>query len=328
MTKRALITGIFGQDGSYLAEILQEKGYEVHGVARMPLSRNAERIQRFLKSKGISPAIHECRLDRFSEVANLLERLKPDECYHLAATQYSSSTSSSTRDTVARQLYQNNVLTGSNLIYSMKEHSPQTRLVLAGSCLMFDATRETHQDEKTPYASKSDYGLSKIAVASLAKAFRESLGLPISTAILYNHESPRRDGSFVTQKIAHTVVLIKERRQEKLTLANLDSQKDWGYAKDYAYGMWLMSQQETPDDYILATGTGHTVQEFVKEAFHAVGILEWEKYVDLDQSIASVCEAILIGNPEKACRQLGWRHSKTFPELVKWMVTSAMEGSS
>ncbi len=320
--KKAVVTGIFGQDGSYLTEILYNKGYEVHGIIRKPLSQNTKRIAQYLFGKEIKIHTHEIDLNEYRDVVKLLAELKPDECYHLAATHYSSSTSQGERKKIACTLYENNIRSASHLIHGINEVSPKTRLVLAGSCLMFDGTSQSPQTELTPYQSNSLYGLSKIAAAELARFYRDTENMHFSTVILYNHESPRRGSSFVTQKIAEQVVLIKEKQKKEIVLGNMDSQKDWGYAKDYAYGMWLMAQADSPDDYILSTGVTHTVEDFLRLAFQAVNITGWKNYIRLEPSYTSVGQAQLIGNADKAYRKLGWKHTIKFDELVTLMVQS------
>lgn len=327
MPKKALITGVYGQDGSYLAEILAGKGYEVHGVEKEPLSENAAKIKAHLVAKRVFVNLHKCDLNKSEDVNSLLKEMKPDECYHLAATHYSSSTNENERDRVSSILYKNNVISALNIIHAIKTFSKTTRLVLAGSCLMFDDVPQSPQNELMPFATTSIYGLSKIAASNLASLYRKAYNLHLSTAILYNHESPRRLDSFVTKKIAQNVVKIQKGEIKTFTLANLDSCKDWGYARDYAFGMWLMAQQKNPDDYILSTGKGHTVEEFVDQAFKTAGICDWKKHVKLDEGISVRTGAKLIGCSDKACKKLSWGHSMSFSKLVKLMVEAELAHS-
>ena len=326
MTKTALITGIFGQDGSYLTELLHEKGYTIHGIVRRPLSNNAARMADYLSRKQIPITLHEANLAIFPEVANLIKELRPHECYHLSATHFSSSTSAEDRKRIASLLYDSNVLSASHLIHALMRHSPETHLILAGSCLMFEKTTDTTQTEETPFLSSSTYGLSKIAATELASAYRDQRGLHLSTAILYNHESPRRDISFVTQKISRQVVRIKNGSEGYLVLGNLDSQKDWGYARDYVRGMWVRGKEGRGRDYILASGQAHSVEEFARLAFDAVGLPNWRDYVRIEEALASTTAKTLVGNPAKAQRQLGWRPTLSFEGLVALMVRCAVQG--
>lgn len=326
MKKTSLITGLFGQDGSYLAELLSRKGYEVHGVARTPLGEASERIARHLTASGISPVLHACDLNDPAAVGDLIGSLKPDECYHLAATHFSSEATAEERSRIAARLYRNNVLSGSNLIHAVQGRSPSTRLVLAGSCLMYDATDRTPQDEGLPYRSNSAYGLSKIAVAELAKAYRERDGLHLSNAALYNHESPRRPDSFVTRKIAEAVAGIKKGEIDSFVLGNVNARKDWGFAGDYVEGLWRMAQQPAGDDFILATGVTHSVEEFLVHAFRAVGVSDWTPYVKVNDKLATSLPIELRGDASKAARKLSWKPAVGFPELVERMVKASLNG--
>lgn len=324
MTKSALITGIFGQDGSYLAELLHSKGcYEIHGIARRPLSPSAKAMAEFLTKSGCSAVLHDCDLKSSESISDLVKQLKPDECYHLAATHHSSSATEEQRRDVARILYENNVLMGNNLLHAIALFSPKTHLVLAGSCLMYDDSVITPQTENLPYCSCSVYGQSKIAVADLAKVYRHDYGIHVSNAILYNHESPRRSASFVTRRIARHVALIRQKKINSFPLGNLDSVRDWGYAKDYVAGMWLMAQQRDPDDYLFATGNAHAVEDFVRCAFEVADIPNWRQYVDVDERMVLRNSTRLVGNSEKAYRKLSWGHTVSFEALVQLMVEAA-----
>lgn len=324
--KTALITGIFGQDGSYLAELLQAKGYAVHGVARAERSSQSVAIAQHLASRGVRTVLHVCDLLDYDSVAALFSALQPDECYHLAAVHYASSTSPEAEADAGRQVYEVNLRTGANCIFAVRAQSPRTRLVLAGSCLMYDALTASPQRETMPFASHSMYGLAKAAVAELARGVRASAGLHVSNAILYNHESPRRGDAFVTQKIARQVARIKRGDATTLTLANLDSRKDWGHAADYVQGLWRMAQQATGDDYILATGETHSVEEFVGQAFEIAQVPRWRDHVRLDASLVARPPLTLVGDARKARDILGWSPQVAFPVLVQQMVTAAMNG--
>ncbi|OGQ23314.1 MAG: hypothetical protein A3I05_05090 [Deltaproteobacteria bacterium RIFCSPLOWO2_02_FULL_44_10] len=328
MKKRALITGVFGQDGSYVAELLAKKGYEVHGIARLPLSKNAQRICAFLQKNGIDIITHECLLEKYTDVLALISALRPHECYHLAATHYSSQATEAERLTIARELYQNNIISASNLLHAIHVSSPETKVVFAGSSLMFDATNESPQDETTPFSTASIYGLSKVAAAELARFYRAQHGMHVTNAILYNHESPRRSFDFVTQKIAWNVAQIKMGTSTTMTLGNLHSAKDWGYAQDYANGMYLAAQQEKSDDYIFATGELHSVEEFLSYAFRAIGVEQWRDYVTIDATLATKLDTPLRGNAQKAYQQLNWKHTLTFSELAEKMVNAVLDEKS
>lgn len=326
MKQKALITGIFGQDGSYLAEWLISRGYEVHGVIRTPLSENSRRVRDHLVGRGVTPVVHECSLTRFEDLASLMGFLKPEECYHLAAAHYNSAASLDERKTLDRFIFETNVLSTSNLIMAMRERSPRTRLVVAGSWAMFDACPQSPQDEATPFATKSIYGLSRVTAAELVRVHRLIDGLHLSMAILYNHDSPRRESTYVTQKIARSVVEIKKDKIRTFSLMNLDSRRDWGYARDYAIGMSLMAQQKDPDDYVLATGVSHSVEDFIEHAFAAANITEWREHVTVMPDGAPRTETLLVGKPAKAFGRLGWNHTVSFPELAGRMVNAAAAG--
>ena len=325
--KKALITGIFGQDGSYLAELLFSKGYEVHGVVNKNSPEISKKIKTHLMSKGLSPILHECNLNCFDEVLELIELVLPNELFHLAATHYSSASTPEQRNKMSRVLFRDNVVSASNIINGIYEASTPTRLVLANTCMVYDDCKTSPQDETINYATKSIYGYSRIVASDLLKIYRSIHNLHLSTAILYNHESPRRTESYVSQKIARNVVRVKKGEINKFSLGSLDSRKDWGYAKDYAYGMWLMAQQDSPDDYILATGNSWTVGEFVEAAFSVVGIHDWKKHIDINANIVSRTNVLLVGNHGKAEQKLSWRHSVNFRELVEIMVKAAVTNS-
>jgi GDPmannose 4,6-dehydratase len=319
--KRALITGIFGQDGSYLAELLSKMEYEVHGVQRAAASEHSVQLRSHLANKGITPAIHSCDLSDYVAVRQLLEYVQPAECYHLAAVHYSAEVLLSEQLERDRALFEQNSLSTLNLLCAIQEVSPRTRFVLAGSCMMYDDCETSPQDGTEPFRSRSLYGLSKIAASQLTEFFRAARGLHASTAILYNHESPRRQAHFVTRKIVQGLVKVTRGQLPYLELGNLQSVKDWGYARDYVHGMWLMAQADAPGCYILATGRGHRIEDFVRETADLLGIKDPGDVVRLQAGLTRPAEQVpLIGNPHRACRELGWSHSVNFRQLVELMV--------
>ena len=325
--KRALITGIFGQDGSYLAELLSRMDYEVHGIPRPSPSEHSLKIQTYLAQKGVTPIVHKCDLSRFADVQGLIKTVTPDECYHLASVHYPAQTLLETQLKHDRVLFKQNTLSVLNLLYAIRETSPETRFVLAGSCLMYDDCQFSPQSEATPFRSKSVYGLSKITGHQLTDLFRNSYNLHTSTAILYNHESPRRQPHFVTRKIVQGLIKVKRGQMQCLELGNLDSVKDWGYAGDYARGMWLMAQADSPRDYILATGIGHTVEDFVRETAHLLDLRNWREAVSVKDGLTRPLEHVtLIGNSQRAQMELSWTHSLTFRQLIELMVQQELEG--
>lgn len=325
MNKTALITGIFGQDGSYLAEQLSAQGYAVHGVARTPLSAHAQKIRAHLASKGLRPCLHECDLDNAAGVTALLRRLMVDECYHMAAS-HRSSHAAATDGPFDHALYAPNVMPALNLLAAISVVSPRTRIVLAGSCLMFAGACSTPQNEATPFAATSMYGVAKTAIAELARYYREQHGLHASMAILYNHESPRRRDDFVTRTIVRHLVRIASGEISDFELDNLHAVRDWGYAKDYALAMSLMAAREQPGDFVLATGTGRTVEDFLSAAAGVAGIRDWRDRVRVSDASAAHAGGPIVGDASEAERLLGWRHSMTFGDLVALMVHSEQQG--
>ena len=325
--KKALITGIFGQDGSYLAEILTEQGYQVHGIARTHLSDHAQKISAHLKTKGIKPIIHECDLLNQEQIGTLVKMLQPEECYHLAATHYSSQAHRGQNVNAMTKIYTDNVLSVLHLLNVFTEISPNTRLILAGSCAMFSATHETPHNETTHFATDSLYGLSKVSIAELADHFRKMWGLHVSVAILYNHESPRRPEDFVTKKIVHNLKRMSCGEINGFELDNLYSVKDWGYAKDYANGIHLMGLQTQPQNFILATGIGHSIETFLSSAAELIGVSNWREKIQVRQAEMPNPKPIpLIGDPAKAVEKLGWHHTLSFNALVALLVKSEFDG--
>ena len=323
MTKKALITGITGQDGSYLAELLLGKGYEVHGIVRRASTFNRGRLDAIYAD----PKFHEKRLFlHYGDLADpgsliqLLAKIQPDEIYNLAAQSHvrvSFDIPEYTMDVTA---------TGTlRLLEAIHQMGLKAKFYQASSSEMYGKVLEVPQSEKTPFYPRSPYAVSKVCAHWATVNYRESYGMHASNGILFNHESPRRGEAFVTRKITLAVAQIKAGLQDKLSLGNLDAKRDWGYAKEYVEAMWLMLQQEKPDDYVIATGETHSVREFLEEAFGTAG-LDWQKHVVFDQRYLRPAEVdLLIGDCSKAERQLGWKPKTTFKDLVKLMVEADIE---
>lgn len=311
--KKALITGITGQDGSYLAELLLDKGYEVHGIIRRSSSFNTARVDHIFDQLHL----HHGDLTDASNIARLLHRVAPDEIYHLGAQSHvrvSFDTPEFTGDVTG--------LGTVRLLEAIRESGARPRFYQASSSEMFGKVQEIPQRETTPFYPRSPYGCAKVFAYWTTINYRESYGIHASNGILFNHESPRRGETFVTRKITRAVAEICRGKRKELRLGNLDAKRDWGYAKEYVEAMWLMLQQEKPDDYVIATGKTHSVREFLEEAFSLVQ-LDWEKYVVIDPKYFRPTEVdLLIGDPSKAKRQLGWEPKTTFKQLVELMLES------
>ena len=316
--KKALITGITGQDGSYLAELLVEKGYEVHGIIRRASTFNTGRIEHLY----LDPHIHGVRLflhygdlsDSVSLV-KLLYDLKPEEIYHLGAQSH-------VRVSFDIPEYTSNItaLGAIRILEAVRETGVRPRFYQASSSEMYGKVQAVPQTETTPFWPRSPYGVAKVFAYWATVNYRESYGLHASNGILFNHESPRRGETFVTRKITRAVARIKRGLQKDLFLGNLDARRDWGYAREYVEGMWRILQQDSPDDYVLATNETHTVREFCQEAFAHAG-LDWEQFVEHDTRYERPAEVdLLIGDPAKAKRQLGWEPKVKFHDLVRLMV--------
>ncbi len=323
--KRALITGITGQDGSYLAELLLKKGYEVHGIIRRSSSFNTQRIDHIYTDPHFDNRrlfLHYGDLTDSVALVKLLYDLKPDEIYNLGAQSHvrvSFDIPESTGDIVG--------LGTQRILEAIRETGigKNTRFYQASSSEMFGKVQEVPQTEKTPFWPRSPYACAKVYAYWLTVNYRESYNLHASNGILFNHESPRRGETFVTRKITRAATRIKMGLQEKLYLGNMDAKRDWGYAKDYVDMMWLMLQQDNPDDYVVATNETHSVREFVEETFGLLG-LDWEKHVHHDQRYERPAEVeLLIGDPAKARKQLGWEPKVKFKELVKIMVDADLK---
>ncbi|WP_297204578.1 GDP-mannose 4,6-dehydratase [uncultured Brachyspira sp.] len=316
--KKALITGITGQDGSYLAELLLEKGYEIHGIIRRSSSFNTERIDHLYKDPHINDVkmfLHYGDLSDSSNLSRLLEKIEPDEIYNLAAQSHvrvSFDMPEYTADVVG--------LGTIRILDAIKETQIKTKFYQASTSELYGKVVETPQTEKTPFYPRSPYACAKLYSYWITVNYRESYDMYACNGILFNHESPRRGETFVTKKITHAIAKILNKEQDKLYLGNLDSKRDWGYAKDYVEAMWLMLQQEKADDYVIATGETHSVREFLDEAFGLVG-LDWKKYVEIDPRYYRPAEVdLLLGDPAKAKEKLGWKPKTTFKELVKIML--------
>lgn len=323
--KRALITGITGQDGSYLAELLLEKGYEVHGIIRRASTFNTSRIDHLYQDPHLNNVrlfLHYGDLCDPGALVKLLYNLKPDEIYNLGAQSHvrvSFDVPESTGDIVG--------LGTLRILEAIRESGlvEHVRFYQASSSEMYGLVQEVPQTEKTPFWPRSPYACAKVYAYWLTVNYRESYKLHASNGILFNHESPRRGETFVTRKITRAATRIKMGLQEALYLGNMDARRDWGYAKDYVEMMWMMLQQDNPDDYVVATGETHSVREFVQETFAALD-LDWEKYVKRDARYDRPAEVeLLIGDPAKAKKQLGWEPRIKFKELVKIMVEADLE---
>jgi GDPmannose 4,6-dehydratase len=326
MTKRAIITGITGQDGSYLTEFLLAKGYEVHGIVRRASLFNTDRVDHIYHDPHVAgPALrlHYGDLADASSLRCILESVDPEEIYNLGAQSHvkvSFGVPEYTGDIVA--------LGALRLLEAARDHAQRggkkIRVYQAGSSEMFGAAPPP-QSEKTPFYPRSPYAVSKVAAHWYAVNYREAYDLFVCNGILFNHESPRRGETFVTRKITRAVGRIKMGLQEKLFLGNIDARRDWGFAGDYVEAMWLMLQQDKADDYVIATGESHTVREFLEQAFAEVG-LNWQSYVEFDPRYLRPTEVdALHGDPSKAQKQLGWKPRMSFGELVKIMVMNDLE---
>jgi GDPmannose 4,6-dehydratase len=321
--KKALITGITGQDGSYLAELLLEKGYEVHGMIRRSSSFNTERIDHLYvdpHTAGARLFLHYGDLDDASSLNILLKKLRPDEIYNLGAQSHVRVSFD-----VPEYTGQTTGIGVTRLLEAVRELGLSgTRLYQASSSEMFGASPPP-QNEGTVFYPRSPYGAAKVYAYWMAVNYREAYGLHISNGILFNHESPRRGETFVTRKVTRAAARIKVGLQQKLFLGNLDAKRDWGYAKDFVEAMWLMLQQEKPDDYVVATGEAHSVRELCEQAFGHAG-LDYRKYVEIDPRYFRPTEVdYLLGDASKAERQLGWKPRTSFQELVRLMMEADLE---
>jgi GDPmannose 4,6-dehydratase len=326
MKKKAFITGISGQDGSYLAEFLLSKGYEVHGLVRRNSTVFRSRIEHLLPEYENSPRhggrlfLHYGDLADGTNISSLLYEIQPDEVYNLAAQSH-------VKISFEVPVYTADI-TGVGtlrLLEALRQTGSKARFYQASSSEMFGKVRETPQNELTPFYPRSPYGCAKAFSYFQTVNYRESYNLFACNGVLFNHESPRRGENFVTRKITKSVAEIKKGTRDKLLLGNLDARRDWGYAPEYVEAMWLMLQQDTADDYVIATGETHSVREFVEEAFGLAG-LDWQKYVRVDKSYFRPAEVdLLVGDPTKAREKLGWQPKTNFKDLVKLMVEADCE---
>jgi GDPmannose 4,6-dehydratase len=316
MSKRAIITGITGQDGSYLAELLLSKGYEVVGIVRRASAPNYWRIQHLLERITLRPAD---LLDQLSLI-RVVDEVRPQEFYNLAAMSFVPAS------------WDQPMLTGefnaqgvTRVLEAIRQVDPKIRLYQASSSEMFGKVREVPQSELTPFYPRSPYGVSKVFAHYITVNYRESYDLFAVSGMLFNHESPRRGLEFVTRKVTDGVARIKLGLADSLPMGNLDAHRDWGYAGDYVKAMFLMLQQDVPDDYVIATGLSHSVRDLIEIAFAHVG-LDWQKYIRLDPKLIRPAEVErLIGDSSKAQRQLGWKPTVDFERLIKMMVDADLE---
>jgi len=313
--RRAMISGITGQDGSYIAELLLSKGYEVHGIVRRVAIEDPEHRLTRLDAIRSRIHVHAASLESYASIHQVVAQVMPDECYHLAAQSFVSYSFDDEFSTL------NANINGTHyLLAAVKNIVPHCRFYFAGSSEMFGKAEEVPQTERTRFHPRSTYGISKVAGFELTRNYREAYNLHASSGILFNHESPRRGFEFVTRKITSGVARILAGRSKELRLGNLEAKRDWGHAREYVYGMWLMLQQDAPDDYVIATGETHTVSEFAELAFAHVG-LNWRDYIVPDADLFRPAEVnLLLGDASKARTKLGWSHRIGFEELVREMV--------
>ena len=315
MRKTALITGITGQDGSYLAELLLKKNYKVHGIVRrVALEDRVHRLWRLRKILN-KIKLHAASLESYASLVKIVQKVRPDEIYHLAAQSYVSYSFEDEFSTI------NTNVGGTHFVLSaLKEFSPKSKFYFAGSSEMFGKVKEVPQNENTPFNPRSSYGISKVTGYELTKNYREAYNLFCCTGILFNHESPRRGFEFVTRKISHAAARIKLGLQKDLELGNINARRDWGHAQDYVLAMWKMLQLKKPQDFVIATGKQHSVKEFAKLAFEILD-LDYKKYVKYNKIYDRPSEvASLLGNYSKAKKIIKWKPETSFKELVKGMV--------
>ena len=322
-SKKALITGITGQDGSYLAELLMKKGYQVYGIIRRSSSFNTQRLDHLYqdpheKNRKLNLVFGD--LNDASSLNLLIKTIRPDEIYNLGAQSHVKVSFEVPEYTAE--------VTGvgtTRLLEAIRDSGVKTKFYQASSSEMFGKVLEVPQSEKTPFYPRSPYGIAKVYAYWMTVNYREAYKMFACNGILFNHESPRRGETFVTRKITMALARIKHDLQKKLYLGNLDAKRDWGFAGDYVEAMWLMLQQDQPDDYVVATGESHSVREFCEEAFSLLG-LDWQQYLRHDARYERPAEVdLLVGNPAKARRQFGWEPKVRFKELVKIMVEADLE---
>ena len=321
MSKVALITGITGQDGSYLAELLLSKGYKVHGIVRrVALEDETHRLWRLKKILN-DITLHAGSLESYASLFKTVMKIKPNEVYHLAAQSYVGYSFEDEFSTL------NININGTHyLLSALKELvDNKTKFYFAGSSEMFGKAKESPQNENTPFHPRSSYGISKVAGYHLTKNYREAYNLFASSGILFNHESPRRGYEFVSRKITHGVARIKKGLQKKIKLGNINAKRDWGHAQDYVDAMWMMLQKNNPEDYVIGTGKKNSVEGFAKKAFEHVG-LNYKDYIIIDKNLIRPSEVdILLANYSKAEKELKWKPKITFENLVSSMVENDLE---
>jgi GDPmannose 4,6-dehydratase len=323
--KKALVTGITGQDGSYLAELLLAKGYEVHGIIRRASTFNTERIDHLYQDphiNGVRLFLHYGDVSDSTNLIKLLYRIQPQEIYHLAAQSH-------VRVSFDIPEYTGDVtgLGTIRILEAIRETGLKTKFYQASSSEMYGKVQEVPQRETTPFYPRSPYGAAKVYAYWLTVNYRESYGIFACNGILFNHESPRRGETFVTRKVTRAVARIKTGLEDKLYLGNLESKRDWGYAKEYVEAMWLMLQQDEPQDYVIATGETHSIHELLEEAFSYAG-LDWRQHLEIDQRYYRPAEVdLLIGDSSKAKSKLGWEAKIKFRDLVRLMIDADMEAA-
>ena len=316
-TRRALITGITGQDGSYLADLLLDKGYEVHGIVRRSSTERFDRIEHIRDRV----TLHQGDLLDQRSLVDALRAARPDEIYNLAAMSFVAV--SWIQPTLTAEFTGVGV---TRLLEAVREVCPEARFYQASSSEMFGKVRETPQTETTAFYPRSPYGVAKVYGHFITVNYRESYDLYTSSGILFNHESPRRGLEFVTRKITWHAAAISLGKRDHVALGNLDAKRDWGYAKDYVEAMWLMLQQDAPEDFVIATGEANTVRRCVEIAFDQAGLSDWEQYVRIDDSLKRPAEVdLLVGDHSKAERQLGWTPQTNFEQLIRLMVDADLE---
>jgi GDPmannose 4,6-dehydratase len=315
--RSALITGVTGQDGSYLAELLLEKGYDVHGMVRRASTEKFDRIEHLRERI----TLHQGDLLDQRSLVDTLRAARPEEVYNLAAMSFVAV--SWIQPTLTAEFTGVGV---TRMLEAMREVCPEARFYQASSSEMFGKVLEVPQTETTPFYPRSPYGVAKAYGHFITVNYRESYDLHATSGILFNHESPRRGREFVTRKITWHAAAIKHGLEREVRLGNLDAERDWGYAKDYVEAMWLMLQQDTPEDYVIATNTSHSVKECCEVAFDEAGLGGYEQYVTIDPSFVRPAEVDhLIGDPAKAARDLGWKPQTSFEELIRLMTRADLE---